>query len=292
MNQINDSSIFQPAAIATLANEHALDDLQHLLYSITLWNTPPPIYIYCTEKVALWLKKVNYPGSLYTNTALEPYEGLSRDIMEKEPSKKDLPNRFYDFTQEKCELMAWAMNSLLEVDKQRGILFCDADICWLGPLPKIPKGKTLGLSRHMIRSHDERQFGKYNAGFVWMNDPELPLKWAEACETSRFFEQVALETLEDISDPDEIYYFGQEFNYGWWRLFQSNYSSTELKKEWSLESSTEHSGLLVKGKPLSCIHTHFKTTDYTTNEFNRFVISHLKRIRDSSKVTQLLTKLQ
>lgn len=291
MKEINDSSIFQPAAIATLANEHALDDLQHLLYSITLWNTPPPIYIYCTEKVALWLKKVNYPGSLYTNTALEPYEGLSRDIMEKEPSKKDLPNRFYDFTQEKCELMAWAMNSLLEVDKQRGILFCDADICWLGPLPKIPKGKTLGLSRHMIRSHDERQFGKYNAGFVWMNDPELPLKWAEACETSRFFEQVALETLEDISDPDEVYYFGQEFNYGWWRLFQSNYSSTELKKEWSLESSTEHSGLLVKGKPLSCIHTHFKTIDYTTNEFNRFVISHLKRIRDSPKVAQLLTKL-
>ena len=291
MNEINDSSIFQPAAIATLANEHALDDLQHLLYSITLWNTPPPIYIYCTEKVEAWLKKVNYPGPLYTNTALEPYEGLSREVMEKEPSKKDLPNRFYDFTQEKCELMSWAMNSLLEVDKRRGVLFCDADICWLGPLPKIPKGKTLGLSRHNIRSHDEKQFGKYNAGFVWMNDPELPLKWAEACETSRFFEQVALETLEDISDPDEVYYFGKEFNYGWWRLFQSNYSSTELKKEWSLESSTEHSGLLVKGKPLSCIHTHFKTTDYTTNEFNKFVISHLKRIRDSQKVTQLLRKL-
>lgn len=55
----------------------------------------------------------------------------------------------------KCDILEWAMDSLPEEKRKQGVLFCDADILWFGPLPSIPSTARLGLSPHEIRQADE-----------------------------------------------------------------------------------------------------------------------------------------
>jgi hypothetical protein len=286
------SILFEPAAICTLANEYALRDLEYFFFSLSLWNTSlPTVYLYCTSAVADYLPKFKYPGKIVTTVALELYKGMDRQRMEKTESRRRLPNLFYDFTMEKCKLVEWALKSLKYEEQSRGVLFCDADILWLGPLPKIQKGKSLALSQHMIRKQDELKYGTYNAGFLWMNDLDLPSIWEEKSKTSRFFEQAALEDLEDSVDENKIHHFGEEYNYGWWRMYQSDQSFQQKQSEWSFKRSGDYSGIIVNGKPLMCIHTHIQTKDIITNDFNKFIISKLMILKSQSKVRALLNKL-
>jgi hypothetical protein len=291
------SILFEPAALAVLVNENALDDLQLFFDSLAIWNiNPPPIYMFCTKVVDLWCKG-KYKGMLYTKQILEPYRLKSRKEMESLPSKKGLPNLFYDFTQEKCDLVLWALENLNGLGTEtlkRGILFCDVDIFWTAPLPKIPKGKTLALSPHYIRKHDEEKFGAYNAGFLWTNDVAIPMDWKRACETSRFFEQAALEDLEKNIPSENLHLFGPEHNFGWWRLFQSAQSPEQQKARWTIHRDRDgkHSGLLVDKEVLTCVHTHFKTDDFITKEFNKWFTSQLNKIASSQpKVKALLKKI-
>jgi hypothetical protein len=285
------SILFEPAAICTLANEHALHDLQIFLKTLSLWNAkPPPLYIYCTKLVADALPSFKYAGKIHTKQVLEQYAGLSRADMEKAPSKKGYPNLFYDFTLEKCALVEWSLKSISAGNKERGVLFCDADLAWLGPIPQLPAGKRIALSHHCIRKMDELKYGIYNAGCLWTNDPEMPAKWLQASKSSRFFEQAALEDLALEYSQEYVFKFGQEVNYGWWRMFQSDDTVQEKQAEWSIKRDPQqvHSGLLVKGAPLVCIHTHFKTEDHVTSLFNSYVKSKLQILKSQEKVKQLL----
>lgn len=309
MDQESKSSILfvKPAAIATMATVAALEDLKVFFASLQLWNTvdPPTVFVYCDKAVYEWLKQVKYGGIIYKKTLLEAYTTFDRKQMEEQPSRKGLPNLFYDFTQEKCDLMAWAQAETLSAganqeqvyrEEQQGVLFCDADITWLGPVPKIPATATLSLSPHMIRKNDEVKFGIYNAGFLWMNDLDLPGLWKEACKTSRFFEQAALETLDAHvakRDPEKVHLFGPEHNYGWWRMHQGPVSLEKQKEHWSIKRDPQqkHSGLCVHGQPLSCIHTHWKTTDFVTNEFNTWVKQRLGLLKSQAPVKKLLSSL-
>jgi hypothetical protein len=294
----------KPAALATMATKAALDDLKVFFASLQLWNAaePPMVIVYCDRVVYEWLKQVKYGGVIHKKLFLERYTNFDRKQMEAQPSHKGLPNLFYDFTQEKCSLMVWAQAEILcseamqeqvHREERQGVLFCDADITWLGPLPQIPKGATLALSQHMIRKHDEVKFGTYNAGLLWMNDLDLPGRWQEACKTSRFFEQAALETLADQTPPEKVHFFGPEHNYGWWRLYQAPVTPESQKAQWSIkrDANQVHSGLCVQGQPLSSVHTHWKTNDFVTSEFNSWVKQRLGLLKSQGPVKKLLSFL-
>lgn len=293
-----DSIFLKPAGIALLANNKAYDDLAIFLESLLVWEqNPPPLYIYATEAVKLWLLvhwKIRYPAELYIETKLQAYEHLTRQQMESQQSKRGLSNLFHDFTQEKCDLVDWALKSLPESEKQQGILFCDADILWLGPLPQIQEGITLALSPHMIRKHDEALYGTYNAGFLWTNDTSMPSVWREACKHSRFFEQAALEEVRAKTSGDEVVEFEAQVNYGWWRLYQSSSPLDDQKKRWSFfrNASGHHSGLCLDGLPVCCIHTHWKTNDFVTQSFNKFIAEKLKLLSSQPKTRKLLNILK
>jgi hypothetical protein len=274
-------------AIALLINENAIDDLKIFLYTLELWNSKlPTLYIYCTTECKSIIQGLGYAGQLEYNTGLDAYANLSRSQMERMPSKEGLSNRFHDFTVEKCSLMEWALTLLGDIDQ--GVLFCDADICWLGPLPTIPRGVSVALSPHEIRESDEQKFGIYNAGFLWMNDLAVVESWRKASSTSRFFEQLALNT---VAEQFHMYRFGTHINYGWWRMFQGRESIDKSKAHWTIKPSDIHSGLLVKGEPVICVHTHWKTTDHVTNMFNTWIVGNLKSIKENVKVRALVLKL-
>ena len=50
-------------AVATLANEHAVEDLKLLLFTLELWNpVPPAVYIYTDSETAGKIEAISYKG--------------------------------------------------------------------------------------------------------------------------------------------------------------------------------------------------------------------------------------
>jgi hypothetical protein len=277
-------SILQPI-IATLATSTCMTDIRLFLQSLSLWNANKPrVVLMCSEPIKKYIQKNNfYSGDIIYLVSLNGYEGLTRAKMERMPSLRGLSNRFHDFTEEKCTLLNFAFQDVAD-KKANGILFCDADIFWLGPLPEIPDGKTLALSPHMIRKTDEAKFGEFNAGFLWTNNPEMPEAWRKACHTSRFFEQAALEDLADATPSKEFYKFPVQVNYGWWRMFQAQKPPEEQLKSWAATPTC----ITVEGKPLVCIHTHWLAQDALSLMFNNYVGRFLRGLQRNSDTIKTL----
>lgn len=264
----------QPA-IATLATGAALEDLRIFVATVELFNpNPPTIYLYCDTRIASEVPKMKYPGILCINTVLDEYSAHDRRAMESMPGKH-FKTLWMDFMTEKINLLRWALK------ETRSVLLCDADICFTGPLPKIPGAARLALSPHMIIERDEKRFGKYNGGYAWFSEVEDAEFWWKACATARYYEQSALEDLAThvMEDgPDSLYEFPKAHNYGWWRLWQNVKHPSEVMKDWTIHKAPGTSGIHVDGQPLGSVHTHFNTTDAATKQFNLFILKFLNNL--------------
>ena len=106
--------------------------------------------------------------------------------------------------------------------------------------------------------------------------------WREACPTSRFYEQSALEDVAvDAAFDGELYEFPITQNYGWWRMFQADESVEKRKNAWTMHrfKYPKTAGILIDGEALGSIHTHlYCTTDIVTITFNRWVHENLRRL--------------
>jgi hypothetical protein len=121
---------FTPSHIATLATSSAIDDLRIFLKTLSFWNSPPPpVYLFCDATVAAAIPSFGYTGELVIKEALTQYTGLNRAQMESMPGIH-YKNLFFDFVCEKLTLMEWVFSTT----DSSGVLFCDADICFLAPL--------------------------------------------------------------------------------------------------------------------------------------------------------------
>jgi hypothetical protein len=278
--------MIQITAIATLVNEFAITDLKVLLFTLQLWNSPAPtVYIFSDTKSAPLIKAIQYSGKIILKEgALNAYTGLNRRAMESRRGRI-FNTLFADFTAEKTKLMEWALET-----EPAGVLFCDADICHLAPLPTLPDDTGLALSPHMIRKSDTDRYGIYNAGYLWFKNPELARKWQELCKTSRFFEQGC---LEDLAVDLSLYEFPIQVNYGWWRLWQGVKLPVTLQMDWGLfRKGEETSGITVEKLPLQSIHTHWaEKSDRATYEFNTWVLSQLARLSSVKKTAALVNFL-
>lgn len=152
----------------------------------------------------------------------------------------------------------------------------------MGPLPtQTTAVAKIGVCPHMIKPRDEARFGKYNAGYVWTSDKTMPALWRKAAHTSYFYDQAALETITNDymkANPENVFTFPVQNNYGWWRMFQGVESPAELQGKWSFNRNTGQniSGLLVENSPLLSVHTHWETRDMVTMTFNHFVFKKLQ----------------
>jgi hypothetical protein len=262
---------FTPSHIATLATKAAIDDLRIFLKSLDFWNRDPPtVYLFCDAAVKAALPSMGYTGDIVTKEALNPYTALNRAQMERLPGVRN--NLFFDFVCEKLNLLEWVFSTT----KAKGVLFCDADICFLSPLFQIPRGTTVAVSPHHIREQDEAKYGVYNAGMLWLADSATVAQWRAACDTSTFYEQIAIEEL--VSRCEHVYKIPLTENYGWWRLYQGRQPTEELQREWSFNHKNQPgSGITVGGVPLGSVHTHFaETRDAATVSYNTWVLTMLR----------------
>lgn len=274
---------FTPSHIATLATKAAIDDLRILLKTLEFWNySPPTVYLFCDAAVSAILPSIAYKGKLIVNEALNAYTDLNRAFMERMPGKRK--NLFFDFVCEKLALLDWAFSITND-----GVLFCDADICFLAPLFQIPEGTTLAVSPHHIRQQDEVKYGVYNAGMIWMKNAATVDLWRQACETSIFYEQIAIEGM--VANVDRVYEIPLSENYGWWRLWQGREPADILQREWSMNRNKPGSGIMVNGKPLGSVHTHFgEKRDAATCAYNEWVLGWLRKIAKVHSPTQKFMK--
>jgi hypothetical protein len=264
---------FTPSHIATLATKAAIDDLRILLKSLDFWNrNPPTVYLYCDAAVTEALPSIGYTGEIITKEALNPYSSLNRAQMERLPGVRK--NLFFDFVCEKLNLLDWVFSTR----KVKGVLFLDADICFLGPLFEIPRGTTFAVSPHHIREQDEAKYGVYNAGMLWVKDSATVALWRSACDNSSFYEQIAIEEVVK-KQRFTTYEIPLTENYGWWRLWQGMEKPEIRMEAWGISRTKGGSGITVGGKRLGSVHTHFhEKYDGATMAFNSFVVGFLKKL--------------
>lgn len=263
-----------PDAVATLSTVNAIHDLKVFLFTLDLFNVvKPTVYLLCDTKTAdLLANETLYSGPLHISTGLDRYGEVSRKKMigRQGTVYKTL---WEDFMMEKAAVIEQALAV------EPAVFFFDSDICFMGPLPQIPATAKVAVSPHMIKPRDEERFGKFNAGFMWTNDKRVPNMWRHESHTSRFFDQAALEDIVNNFQPENVYEFPKQNNYGWWRMYQSTEPSSSQQKHWSITRTAETAGISVDGHQLLSIHTHWsETVDLTTRHFNFFVYNFLIRL--------------
>jgi hypothetical protein len=260
--------------VATLATEKSLPDLQIFLKTLQLWNgaVPPTVYMFVDAMVGS--TPLTYRGIIHQKECLTKYSAYTRPDMERLPGKYG--SLWAELMAEKISLLEWVFAS--EPAAADGVFFLDADICFFGPLPAIPPEATIALSPHMIRPADEAKYGAFNGGFLWLKERTALARWRTACETSRFFEQAALETF---ANDRGLYKLPIQTNYGWWRLWQAEEPAEQRMRTWGIrrDGHGTNAGIVVDGTPLLSIHTHFGTDlSIDVQTFNSFVVSFLKKL--------------
>ena len=279
----------RPSVIATLATNAVKTDLQLFLFTLGLWNkAPPTVYLMCDAAIAAAVPEMGYKGKIVTKQTLDKYAGLTRAQMERMPG--EYANLFFDLCVEKTKVMKWVFETEANVS-ETGVLYCDCDICFTGPIFDIPPGMKVAVSHHEIRIADEAKWGRYNGGVLWAKDIDRILLWINACKTSRFVDQAAIEDM--VAATPETYQIPRTENYGWWRMWQGIRPSAELAAEWGLRRSPEHSGITVAGAPLGSIHTHFaEVRDAATHEYNKWIVGWLRRLNSHPPAKRLLQFLE
>jgi hypothetical protein len=275
-------------AIATISTgSNATKDLILLIKSIELFETSKPIiYIATDDKTKPLIDSIKYKGTLKIHSIMNDYTDQTRKMMEATSGKR-YESMFHDYTAMKLDIIKIALD-----DSKLPVFFLDSDICLMAPLPVLPNTIKLGLSPHYIRERDEFLFGRYNAGFLYMNDIRLLDVWRAAIYGSRFFEQAALEDLAKhviTNNADEFIEFGESVNFGWWRMFQSSKTPAEQMARFGINRKVG-AGIILDNIPLQSIHTHFTEKEGSTEAFNKFIIAQLLKLERAHKLAQILLK--
>jgi hypothetical protein len=277
----------QDTAVCTLATEESWKDLKVFLFSLNLFNNPEKItvFILCDDFIDAQVKESKFfTGKIVCVPSLQKYIPVNRNVMERTKGLT-YKTKWEDFMMEKATVMNLAFENNIN-----SVFFSDSDICFMGPLPIVPKNITLALCPHMINERSQTLYGKYNAGFLWTNNKDLPEQWRKASHTSRYYDQAALEDLAARHNLT-LHEFPSQVNYGWWRMFQAPQSASTLQNKWTvvINSPDSNSGINVENKPLLSIHTHlFQLTDINMGAFNQFMIDKLMVLKNHVPASNFL----
>ena len=236
--------------------------------SVEVWHPDATVYVFTDELTLPLFAKFKTKLTIFTQSNLSKYAGLTRADMEARDSSK-YNSLWTEFMYEKAEVIRWAFTQLSAATD--GVWFNDADIVHTAPLPYIPEGKTVALSPHYIRVGDEARFGRYNGGYFWIQDPALLDVWIAAAPKSRFYEQAALEEVAAAATTT-LYGFPHNVNFGWWRMFQGAEPPNIIASRFSIHRGDRSIGLRYDGVPLQSIHSHMDDLTSSANgAFNKWL---------------------
>ncbi len=238
-----------PVIALLVTGEKAFEDFKVFVKSLEAWHPDAHLYIATDTPTAKLLLTVKTKVTLNVRITLDRYAGLTRSDMEARAGHF-YDSLFKDYTYEKATVLEEALAA-----HPMGVWFQDADIVHLAPLPAIPIDASVALSPHDIRPGDERLYGRYNAGYLWIRDPELISVWRAMGGKSRFYEQAALEDVAAAAGAS-LYVFPPQVNFGWWRMYQGVEPPASIQAKFGFNRMDKSVGLRYADKPLQSIHTH------------------------------------
>jgi hypothetical protein len=260
-------------SLSTMATNTSGKELHLLLKSLEICSWKKPVYILCDSEVRNHISQFHFSFPTHLHCELDQYSGETRQDMERVMNPSNNMNRWTEFMLRKCDVIDIALSN------HSNTLFCDSDMVFLqNPAEMVAWQNSdyddfdVALSPHFIRAENEARFGKYNGGFVFVQDPLFTSFWRTAAKTSSFFEQKCLED----SGPEGGFHvaeFDLQYNYGWWRLLECDSSLiTNRKTAFTVSNGT----LFYDKKQLYSIHTHFGHNQYPlTHQFNEFILPKL-----------------
>lgn len=255
-------------SIATMTNINGLYDLNLLLFSLSKFQKNIPVYVACDSKIKNKLTNT-YGLEVHFETVLDKYNSLNRKQMEEK-------GIWLDFMLEKETIIRKAMET------HSNCFFLDADICILQQLPPV-KNVDIMLSPHSINNNSERQFGKFNGGYFFVNNKHfLPWFRQTSYKRSHFFEQ---QTLDYCHEEFSVDYFPIQNNFGWWRLFECDNPQERFSK-----FKLNNGGICFDGLLLKSIHTHFEDKKPGfTSEFNKIILSMMQKSSRQKELYDFIT---
>lgn len=246
-------------SFCTFATKGAYKDLRLLLHSLELYHPDVPIFILCDKWINDKIDEDGYNLKIDKHIALEKYTDMNRKIMEE-------TNIFREFLYKKLDTIEYAL------ENNENTLFLDCDIILLNKMDLlIDKKYDVGLSPHHILEESEKMFGKYNVGFVYINNKNILSYWRDLMKKNiGYYEQGALDYFEE---DFKVFKFDDSYNYGWWRLFQC------INPQERLNLFTIDDTIYYEFNTLKCIHTHlYEKNDPQTVQFNKLILQMLEKI--------------
>ena len=251
----------KPSSFSTIATKSCAHELIGLLLSLSVFHPGTIIYVMAdtaTQKeIQSMTPKVKVDIKWFIE--LDNYSSLNRKKME------DL-GIFRDFLKSKARIMMYAL------DSNKDVLFLDSDIILTDKITCIEGNKKLGVSRQYIRESECKTTGEYNAGMIWTKSKNVCQDWIKYTDTSRYFEQAAIEDLV-VKYKNSYFLFGEEHNIQCWRY----YLNPEPEPFQTKIKLSESGQVLYKNRRIASIHTHFR--DPRFNEFNKLMIDNFSKAK-------------
>jgi len=253
----------RPGSFCSLATYTCHHELFGLLLSLSLYHPGEKVHCLVDSKTKQTIDestpKINL--DIKWHVKLDKYFGMNRRQMEQK-------GIWSEFQMMKAEVI----NLALKEDPDT--LFLDADMVILDTIDDIDKSKQLGLSPHYIRKRDTDLYGYYNGGMLWTNQKTLKDDWIKFTKTSRYFDQAS---IEDLANKYSFFVFGENYNFSWWRVAQSDIPPQSIISNISIKDKKLH----YKNQPMKIIHTHFhEKSNLTIRRFNQLMVNLLTNIKD------------
>lgn len=272
-----------------VVGEQTIKDFKVFCKTLEVWESTVTLYIATDKETEKSLFNIQTKNKIEIIYLPEEYNGKTRKEMENTIGKK-YKTVWTDFMYEKATVLEYIFNTK---ETPNGVWFMDADIAHFSKLPEIPLEAGLALSPHYIRQIDCDRYGKYNGGYFWMKNKEYLEKWREAGIGARYFEQSALEDIGKLAkEKNELYEFPIQVNYGWWRMFQSNLSYTDIQAKFSFSRLDQDStGIRYEGKQIYSVHTHWYDNTSVTGLFNQWIINYMTKFISHKPLQKVLRQL-
>lgn len=262
----------RPSSFCTICTHTCYQELLGLLLTLSIHHPNETIYCMVDTKTKEEVEKLSYimRVNVVFITELDKYSGKDRREMEEE-------GVWAEFQNTKGLIMKRAL------EDHPDTLFLDSDIVIINPIECIDNTKKLGLSPHYIRKRDTDKYGYYNGGVAWTSCKEMPEKWRQYTLTSRYYDQAS---LEDVARDykNDMFVFGKECNFSWWRVFQSNESPNDVLKHLTIKRNVN---VFYDDKPLCFVHTHFNLETGAYSQFNNLVLKALLYAKKYGELTAI-----
>ncbi|KAH8057549.1 hypothetical protein JL722_6630 [Aureococcus anophagefferens] len=166
-----------------MATRPALLEVALFLRTLRRFDASRRVYVASDTAVAAYVSRVANATAV---PCLVKYENYSRVWMKK---KRWGPMNVWRTCSSRRRRSWRALD-----DGAPGVLFADADVAWLAPLPPAGAG-AVGVSPCLCRDRVEATYGAYNGGHVFARTTGVLDLWRSATSRSRYMEQAALEEV-------------------------------------------------------------------------------------------------